>query len=79
MVIEAAVLGGDHGLRQIRGQHVEAHMAAAQAPLGEHGAVGGEDGDIGRPVVEGGDDGVGHARDEIDDRRAQQDRCPRGR
>ena len=76
MVVEAAVLGRDHRLGEVRRQHVEADMAAAQAPLGEHGAVLGEDGDVGRAIVERGDDGVGHARDEIDDREPDHDRAP---
>ena len=42
-------------------------MAAAQPPFGEDGAVLGEDGDVGRPVVERGNDGVGDAGDEIND------------
>ena len=76
MRVEAAVLGREHGLDEIRRQHVEPHMAAAQASLGEHGAVLGEDGHVGRPVVERGDDGIGNAGDEIDDRRAQHDAAP---
>ncbi len=67
MAVEAAVLGGDHRLRQIRRQPVEADMAAPQAPLGEHGAVGGEDGEVRRPVVEGKQDRVGEAGDEIEE------------
>ena len=66
MIVEAAVLGGDHRLRQIRRQPVEPHIAAPQAPLGEHGAVGGEHGEVGRPVVEGEQDRVGEAGDEIE-------------
>ena len=61
MRVEAAVLGRDHGLHQIGRQHVEPDMTAAQAPLGEHGAVLGEDGDVGRPVVQRGDDRVWNA------------------
>ena len=59
MRVEAAVLGGEHRLHQVRRQHFEPHMAPAQAPLGEHGAVLGQHGDIGRPVVERGDGGSG--------------------
>ncbi len=73
MTVEAAVLGGEHRVDEIRRQHVEPHMAAAQAPLGEHGAVGGEHGDVWRPVVERGEDRVGQARDEIGDSGAEHD------
>ncbi len=51
-------------------------MAAPQAPLGEHGAVGGEHGDVGRPVVERGEQRVRHPGDEIDHRAAEHDRAP---
>ena len=76
MVVEAAVLGGDHRLRQIRRQPVEADIAAPQAPLGEHGAVGGEDGEVWRPVVEGKQDRVGEAGDEIEEAAAEHERDP---
>ena len=58
MVVEAAVFGGDHSSREIGRELVEPHTATAQAALGEHGAFGGEDGEIGRPVVEGEEHGI---------------------
>src|SRR4029079_7565734 len=76
MPVEAAVLGGEHGLGDIGRQRIEPHMAAAQAALGKHGAVLGKDGYVGRPIVERGDDRIGNAGDEIDDRRAEHDAAP---
>ena len=77
MMIEAAVLGGDHGLDQIRRQLVEPDMAAPQTSLREHRAVGGEDGQVRRPIVERGDHWVGQARDENCDGGAEEHRDPK--
>ena len=71
MVVEAPVLGGDHGLRQIRRQPVEPHIAAPQPALGEHGAVAGKDGEVWRAVVEGKQHRVRQPRDENHDRGAE--------
>ncbi len=76
MLVEAAVLGGEHGLGEVRRQMLEPHMAAAQAPLGEHGAVGGENGEVGRPVVERHQHGIGQLGDEIGADRADDERGP---
>ena len=76
MVVEAAVLGRRDRLDEVFRQRLDPHMAAPQAPLGEHGAVRGEDGDVGRPVVEGGEHGVRDPRDEVDHGAAEHDGAP---
>src|SRR6476646_10935709 len=76
MVVEAAVLGGDHRLRQIGRQPVEPDIAAAKPALGKHGAVGGEDGEVRRAVVEGEEGWVRQARHEVEEASAEHERHP---
>ncbi len=54
MIVEAAVLDGDEGFRQIRRQFGEMDGRAAHvAAIGEQGAIIIENGDVGRPLGNG--------------------------
>src|SRR3954453_9735368 len=71
MLVEAAVFGRDHSARKINWEPVEPHIAAAQAPLGEHGAVARKDGEVGRAVVKGQQRRVGQAIEQDENDRGE--------
>ena len=77
MIVEAPVFGGDHRTWQIGRQPVQPHIATPKPTLGEHGAVGGKHGEVRRPVVEGEQDRVWQAGDEIE-KAADDDECDQG-
>jgi hypothetical protein len=77
MGVEAAVLGGDDGLREVVGQIGQTdRLAAGVAAIGDQLAVGGDDADVRRPV---GNRPRGDARKlgaEIGDDAAEGDEAP---
>ena len=79
MAVEAAVLGGDHRLRQ-KGRHFLQRQRLAEqiAEGGERAAVFGQDRDA-RPPLGGGQlAGVGQGQREIGERDAADNRAPQG-
>ena len=76
MVVEAAVFGRKNRFDEMVGEHVDANMPSAQAPLSEDRAIDGENGHIRRPVVQRRQERIGHARNEKEHSGGQDDRTP---
>ena len=79
MIVEAPVFGCENRLDEMVGEHVNPNMAAPQAAFGENGAVGGEHGHVGRPVVQCREKRVGHARNEEQHRACKEDHADTAR